>query len=529
MENLLRQKFADFETKPSESLWNRIADNIPSDHFESEVKEKLDAHEVIPSKKVWDGIESAIESQNTSDNNLWKYSTLIALFIVSAIAYYFISSEISNSHNQSNQTTSVSDEITQQPQLTIVDQSNKLKFPNSLNKNELSDIKTKHSKSRSINHTDSNNISTKTYLSNSNKLATDSQLPNQKDDLTAKTNAFTNEHKKVITDISSTSKQVNDEKHHNNTRNNHSDSVIFTPNNTVAKTTTQNQTDQNTSVDKSSEMPLSNLDSLTDVQTQKLPDVLYTRADSNLLHSKKPLVNKNELESLTNISITIQAGLNYAMMQLRSPAQSNLLFKDNIAMRQQVEKPNLDFSTAFLINYHLSEHWTLSSGVGLLNFNQTFYYNISTPTTLNQAIEPGAKYIHANDSIMKGNSYNSTIRYTWTEIPLLISYETKSIHKFKCFVQTGLSYAILGTVNAEMINFDNVGILVLSDKNSFPALQNSLFFQLNGGIYYQLNQTIELGAMPTFKYSLNSMIANESWIQQYPYLAGLTCNIRKRF
>jgi hypothetical protein len=88
---------------------------------------------------------------------------------------------------------------------------------------------------------------------------------------------------------------------------------------------------------------------------------------------------------------------------------------------------------------------------------------------------------------------------------------------------------MLGTVNAEMINFDNVGILVLSDKNSFPALQNSLFFQLNGGIYYQLNQTIELGAMPTFKYSLNSMIANESWIQQYPYLAGLTCNIRKRF
>jgi hypothetical protein len=144
MENLLRQKFADFETKPSESLWNRIADNIPSDHFESEVKEKLDAHEVIPSKKVWDGIESAIESQNTSDNNLWKYSTLIALFIVSAIAYYFISTEISNSRNRSNQTTSVSDEITQQPQLTIVDQSNKLKFPNSLNKNELSDIKTKH-------------------------------------------------------------------------------------------------------------------------------------------------------------------------------------------------------------------------------------------------------------------------------------------------------------------------------------------------------------------------------------------------
>ena len=83
-----------------------------------------------------------------------------------------------------------------------------------------------------------------------------------------------------------------------------------------------------------------------------------------------------------------------------------------------------------------------------------------------------------------------------------------------------MSYAIIGTADAGMVNYDNVGVLLIKDKSAFPGISNSVFVSLQPALTYRLNNDVVLGFSPTARLSLNSMIDRSNWLKQYPAFLG---------
>ena len=88
---------------------------------------------------------------------------------------------------------------------------------------------------------------------------------------------------------------------------------------------------------------------------------------------------------------------------------------------------------------------------------------------------------------------------------------------------------MISSVNAEMVSYDNRGVLLIKDKNAFPGFRDNVFVMVHPTITYSLNDKVSFGVMPTFKYSLTSIVKNENWVQQNPYFIGLSVSLRRRF
>ena len=190
----------------------------------------------------------------------------------------------------------------------------------------------------------------------------------------------------------------------------------------------------------------------------------------------------------------------------------------------------LDWNGAFLLDYAFNENLRVSTGLMISNFSQQFHYAVQTPTGNHSAItDPSAIINNPNDSIVNGSSYNNRIKYTWTEIPLFITYSFKQKHKIGVEITSGISYAIISGVDASYVSYDNIGVIILNDKNSFPGVKNNFFFHIYPSVTYKLNELVQIGIAPTFKYSINSITENENWVQQQPYFIGLSAMLRKKF
>jgi hypothetical protein len=204
-------------------------------------------------------------------------------------------------------------------------------------------------------------------------------------------------------------------------------------------------------------------------------------------------------------------------------------FESNIALRKKIESPDIDWSGGFLLNYHLTKRISISSGVMLANFRQSVSYNTTGSSNGVMQGEQSTQTIHSSDSFVSGGTYANRIKYSWTEIPLFISYQLMETPRFSVDMMCGVSYAFIQTVDAIMISKDNVGAYVLKNNESFPGFNNSFFLNIYPVCSYRFNDAISLGLSPSFKYSINSMVASNRWTPQHPYLAGLSLRLTKRF
>lgn len=234
----------------------------------------------------------------------------------------------------------------------------------------------------------------------------------------------------------------------------------------------------------------------------------------------------NKFEELSNFSISIMAGAHYSFMHLSAP-NSETAFDKNIALRSKLEAPQMDMSGGFLLDYTLNDNWMISTGIFFTAFSQRMQYGITTPNGT-FIPETGAQYA-TQDSIVNGNQYTTRIRYTWNEIPVLLTYRSHHMGRFNYEFRGGVSYAVLSSVDAAMISYDNVGLLTIKDKDAFPGFENSFFMHLHGGVTYSINDKVTLGFMPYFRYSLNSMVSRSTWVQQQPYLIGANLMLRRTF
>lgn len=224
------------------------------------------------------------------------------------------------------------------------------------------------------------------------------------------------------------------------------------------------------------------------------------------------------------LSISVLFGMHQGHMHLTAPAG----MESNRQLRSKLELPAWDWSGGFLLDYKINRNILVSSGFILSGFSMNMNYDL-VPSGRSARLEQGATYQHENDSIVGGSVVNNGIKYTWTELPLFVTFRFNTERRLGFEVRTGISYAMLGTVDAAMIGQDNIGVLILKTRESFPVLRNSFFAHLYAGISFRLNETVTLSAMPYVKYSVNSMVKNEKWIQQHPWMAGCSLGLRKSF
>lgn len=254
--------------------------------------------------------------------------------------------------------------------------------------------------------------------------------------------------------------------------------------------------------------------------------VLTEAAPDSTVKAYQPL---SEDEKLSPVSISIVTGANMCYTTYAAPENYASSFEKNIALRKKLERPDVDWSGLFLLDIRLTERWMLSSGVGMVNFSQKFDYNTTPAVNPGKHNEAGAIVTNPGDSVISGSTYTNRIKYSWTEIPLLINYTIVKKHRFNVDLQTGISYAFINTVDAGIVAYDNKGVLSVKNTEAFPQISSTIFVSVLPQISYKFNEQLSLGIIPSFKYSLTSIIGDERWVQQHPYFIGANICLRKRF
>ena len=508
-EDKLKKQLDGMETKPTGDLWEKIAQSLPEDAFENKVAGKLDSLEISPNPETW----AAIERRLPATDPFYKRTIVLVLaafvFMLGFLSQYLLHNEILPENKTLNSSTTNQE---QKKKNTSSVKSNKaLSYAASKNENNAIDVEVQNTLPQA-----------KPYLRNTThkKSAAIGLLAEGRKAKIAKS--------KGVERIGMN--ETNNAENKTNKPNENTTSVI------------QNDLGNNASA------PLPNKDVPTVLKQVELPTTANAeKAEEKTLStdSVKNLVSPIAIASpqavnaenysmpdempLSNYSITAFTGYNMCYNHLVNPNTAGKDFSKNIALRNSVEAPTAEWTGAFLANLHLNAKWYLSSGIILTNFRQDLRFGVQKPVNELYGGEENASYVHNTDSITNGGGQTGIISYSFTEIPFFVSYKFAKKRKFEFEVQGGFSWGILSGANAQMVDQYNVGLLQINSKTDFPPLRNVFFFTIQPMASYKLNSAVNIGIMPAFKASLNSMVATPYWVQQYPYFVGLNVFIRKRF
>ncbi|MES2780227.1 MAG: hypothetical protein V4651_10060 [Bacteroidota bacterium] len=524
-EEQLKEQLSDMEFKPSTSLWDRIDSDITKDGFETNIQYSLENFEQVPYSDTWDKIAAELPEEKTG-KHLFRYygwSALTLLFAVGVWVGYewnkqgdtliaatqnSVSTEkipaeknntiapqrkveTSNIIIPSPETPSKIAPIEQQAfmpvdegkqQLSVIPQSSALKGQSNAEPKQLNLLAAKRPviSKRVINTKPSEKSSSP---ATSQRLATTTEI------------ASTPLNESSVENVADIKEPVKTEP------------VILSV----------------TPLAKSTETPQQPVVvAQTDVREVSSP--MQPDSASNMA----PPVRAKQ-DDLTRFSLSIMAGAHMSYMTYTTPSDPQFNFGENIALRKKLERPDIDWSGGFLIDYRLSDKWMISTGLMMVNFNQQFYYDTLSPSSPVNPNETFGAVYQSTDSVITGNKYSNRIKYSWNEIPIYVNYNLHRGQRWDIDLQAGAGYAFISTVDAGMVSYDNKGVFALKDKDAFPQIKSSVFVSVMPQVSYRFGQNVSIGFIPTVKYSVTSMIGNDRWVQQYPYFVGMNICLRKRF
>lgn len=547
-EQKLKEQFDNFEAKPNEALWDSIAQNLPEDKFEKNIASKLNSLETTPSQNVWLAIEKKLPLIATQINKKLIYLWTGVVLTFGLIAGYFISQYTSNINNLSanlthpeafvwlnNKTPESDTQI-----LATATTPNKTHTHDNMNMHmpALAEVNYSHAANKHdlLSHSNTEVESSKVTPANENSASNTAialQKQKNKENGTINTiasNTLLQNDKDEITSAPSNTSSLGN---NSNAAKNNDEPIAKKENNNNNKTSDNKSSDINSeSKDNSSDALVQNKVDSTVAET-KTNRVDTTTENTQIKSMANNQASENDYTgpSLKKERLTILAYVGFAFGNMYYAEGSDKTSASaNISLREKTERSASDVNGGFLLGYDLSKRFTLSSGIILANFKQTLSYGVEAPKN-SYPIKQGENFQHGSDTITTGGSYTAELKYSYTEIPLFVTYKAFENQKFEIAIQSGLGLGIITGVNTYIISTDNIGIYEVNGKDDFPKIRNTLFFTLQPQIMYNLpaNQGISIGCMPTVKASLSNIINDESWIKQYPYSFGLNVFIRKRF
>ena len=479
----MQEQLDDTVYKPTESLWNRIDQEVNRPEFEKRVEGKVGNYQLKPYPETWEQIEAQLppERKNRRRVGLVWFSSLVTLLVIA----FGVGSQL-NYLNQtkllvaSNPNTASVDKVVSQPKFVA-----------------------KNAETKKVDHI---------------KSAVDVKQTKVVQSQTQPKNAVKRVVKAQVSEVPKTPTKLNNQPTEQATNMVAALANQANPNEPLAKKTL---------IEKA-------VDSMEKVVSKQLTTdslLVAINADTTpkqIARSLPAILDSNNVSAVpdeaSKLSLTILVGAHYSMMQLQEP---NASLSNTVALRKNVEQTKVDWSGGFLLDYALSKNWMVSSGIQFTHFSMGMNFGTATTSTAPK-YEPGGTFL-TTDSVTTGVLNNQRIKYSWNEIPLMFTYKFKPSTRLAVEAKVGVSYAIISVVDVAMVAQNNIGVLSIKSTDAFPGFNNSWFAQTYLGLSYRLNDNITLTAMPYVKYSINNMIERSSWISQRPCMVGLSFGLRKQF
>jgi hypothetical protein len=535
-EKRLNKHLSDTEYKPSESLWERIDNEVNKPEFEQKVEGKVGRYEFKPRPETWEYIEAHLPPEPGSNRKFrafWYSISLLVIVSGIAIGYQISGFQtekdqamlVANQPAENNTTAYQPDYNTPVDEQTGVVASNQTSEKTQTKSNistpiieeQTKQVAQVENKSAVLSTTKSAVKHRNTILSAAPKSDVASQInrsnpiqtAEQTVDLTSNNNPPTQKPNNII-DIDLA----------NNSSKNNATNVGDEPNNLETNVTGEHK---NIAVNDSNTRPDNQQPLYSNTSPNQEGVKLISQANDSLVMSL-PVTDSSATSTPSRVSISVLVGTHQSNMRLVAP--SSLMANKN--MRDKVESPKWDISAGILLDYKLNDNWFMSTGLMLTGFKMNMTYG-TAPSNNSAQIEKGVSYQHERDSIIPGNALNMHVKYSWNEIPLLLTYAPVSKKPLGLEMKGGLSYAIINVVDVSMVTPNNIGVMMIKNKEGFPTFQNTLFAHLYVGINYAINPTVKLTAMPYARYSVNSMVKRNDYIQQHPWMIGMSVGLRKSF
>jgi hypothetical protein len=509
-EQQLKESLDGMEFKPSDTLWDKIAQNMGADTFEPKLQNKLQDFIVDPKEETWEQLEAQLPEKKKRFGWIWLSSVLLITAIAGGISLYQFNQNPAN-------------EALVQTEKKYSAQENKLKL------NESSQPKNYQSK----NSIPKFNLKKLEIANNHSAFYSKSKVKNKGGKV-----AFGLNQTEVATKLTVKSRttQVTVAKNESNTKKNEvantlKDDNIFnkapvTSNEAQNKFQNQVKTQPPTAI----AINFDNQNIGKEIVAEKTSSPPKSLLDSQLAVpiSKSNVYMESDLD-LSKLSIVANIGMHLSFMQLMAPKNSSQNLDKTLALRKEIEVPEFDFSANLSGEYAISERLYVRAGVGILSFTQDVKYNLTNADSVPQRTYGENFYLHNTDSIIVGATYSTKNKYSFTEIPVWIGYKLFRGQYIGLDLNLGVSYGKLNLVNAYLPDQSCVGLMVISDKASFPTYKNMWFLNVAPAVTWQMNTMLDVGLMPQLRVGINNMVSAENWIGQRPWSVGLNLFLRKRF
>ncbi|MBJ7429032.1 MAG: hypothetical protein JHD28_08760 [Bacteroidia bacterium] len=534
-EKQLKEQFDSFEAKPNEALWENIAQNLPADNFEKSIASKLNTLQVEPSEGIWLAIEKHLPQISKYSKKL-VYLWTFAVLTVGVIAGIFINKftvEISQNNTLTH------------PKAFVWLDSAAVDHEN-LNSSTGFLTKTNNSKQQLALNTEKaeNKAITEKAQHTYNQITSKKSANNKA--ITKSTNNQTNanSNRKPIIAAAIVIAPVIKGSATNNIVNNPIAKNDGLNNNALSSNNSGSNNNNNTAIAKNDEpinpviaeqnkpkpvKAIDNTEPETKLETPAKVDSSTNTPNVKTTNAQQASENDYMGPSLKREKLTIiaYAGMGYSFMRY-AEGTDKTNSAANINLREKTETTESEISGGFLVGYDITKRITLSSGIIMANFKQTMSFNLDTAKQ--QLGNYEENLIYYQDTILAGNNNVKSLKYSYTEIPIYVTYKILETPKFELAAQTGLGIGFLTGINTYVIAQNNVGVYEISNKNDYPAFKNTLFFTFQPQFTYNLSTPgVSIGFMPIIKTSLTNIVSDEKWLKQYPYNMSFNLFLRKRF
>lgn len=510
-EEKLKENLDGMEFKPSDALWEKIAQNISSDGFEPKLQDKLQNYTVAPKSETWDQIENQLPEKKRRFAWFWISSILMMSALAGSIAYLQMQEKTASATLVQTET-KIMDANTQQVsplKSERVVKNEKVEAPVNVQvEKEIAAIDANEAPAKPLQKVPQNKIVLTQNASNHDGL-TQAFAPKKSKGRNAAVppnHAQNQSLNSIVPDApkqqtSPLSKQTNEG---------------IAPSSNETQNQKASKPEQSMVKEIASEKP--------PIPNQKI--ILDSQVVSPV--AKSNVYMESDLD-LSKLSIVATIGSHISFMHLSAPKVAYQNLDKALELRKEIEVPEIDFSANLSAEYAITEKLYVRAGIGILSFSQDVRYSLAKPDSAPNRTNGYNNYMHQSDSIVTGALYNTKNKYSFTEIPVWLGYKIARGEHWGIDLNVGMSYGKLNLVNAYIPDQSCIGLMVVSDKASFPTYKNMWFANIAPAATWQMNSMLDVGAMPQLRLGLNNMVGSDNWIGQKPWSVGLNIFLRKRF